>query len=280
MIAYVIDRLVPEEDAMVSVLDRGFLYGDGLFESFRVHRGRPFRWRQHWHRLSQGAAFLKLMLPWNEAELLNAACKLINENQLPESLLRLTVSRGVGVRGYSIKGANTPTLVMTTHPLLATSGLPPLWRLHTASIRVPAGDHLAQYKTCNKLPQIMARTEAELAGCDEAILLNTSDHVAEAASSNLFWFDGNVLCTSPLEAGLLAGVTRGVVLELAQQLGWPVREESVPVANLISAGGVFLSLSTLGVVEATSIDGRELGRSERIAELRVAYEKLLERESK
>ena len=279
MLAYVNGRLVPEENAVVSVLDRGFLYGDGLFESFRVHRGRPFRWRQHWQRLEQGAAFLKLALPWTEAALLDAAMDLVLRNQVPECLLRLTVSRGVGVRGYSIQGADTPTLVMTTHPLISPDGPLPLWRLHTASIRVPAGDRLAQYKTCNKLPQIMARTEAEQAGCDEAILLNTFDQVAEAASSNLFWFDGNVLCTSPLEAGLLAGVTRGVVLELAGQLGWPVREESVPVANLLSADGVFLSLSTLGVVEASTIDGQELRRSERIAELRAAYEKLLDRES-
>jgi len=280
MLACVNGRLVPEEEAVVSVFDRSFLYGDGLFETFRVHRGRPFRWPQHWKRLEQGASFLNLTLSWSETQSLATALELIKRNQLPESILRLTVSRGIGVRGYSIKGAGTPVVVMTMHPLvLSQGGFRPLWRLHTASVRVPAGDRLAQYKTCNKLPQILARTEAELAGCDEAILLNTSEHVAEAASSNLFWFDGNVLCTSPLEAGLLAGVTRGVVFELAGQLGWPVREESVPVANLVSAGGVFLSLSTFGVVEASSIDGTELRRSERIGELRAAYEALLVQES-
>lgn len=280
MLAYVNGRLVPEQEAMVSVFDRSFLYGDGLFEAFRVYHGRPFRWLQHWRRLEQGATFLKLMLPWSETELLASALELIERNQLPEAILRLTVSRGVGVRGYSIKGANAPFTAMTLHPLvLASGGVSPLWRLHTASIRVPAGDRLAQYKTCNKLPQILARAEAESAGCDEAILLNTSGHVAEAASSNLFWFDGQVLCTSPLEAGLLAGVTRGVVLELAGKLGWTVREESVPASNLVSADGVFLSLSTLGVVEASAIDGQELRRSGRIVELRTAYDGLLERES-
>ncbi|MBC8094375.1 MAG: aminotransferase class IV, partial [Akkermansiaceae bacterium] len=258
MLAYVNGRLVPEEDAVVSVFDRSFLYGDGLFETFRVHRGRPFRWPQHWRRLEQGAAFLKLTLPWSETELLAAALELIERNQLVESILRITVSRGVGVRGYSIHGADAPLVTMTMHPLVAIpGGAPPVWRLHTASIRVPAGDRLAQFKTCNKLPQILARAEAEAAGCDEAILLNTSGYVAEAASSNLFWFEGDALCTSPVEAGLLAGVTRGVVLELAGNLGWLVREESVPITSLVSAGGVFLSLSTLGVVEASAIDGQE-----------------------
>ena len=280
MLAYVNGRLVPEEEAMVSVFDRSFLYGDGLCEAFRVHRGRPFRWSQHWRRLEQGATFLKLVLPCGETELLAAALELIERNHLPEAILRLTVSRGVGVRGYSIQGANAPFIAMTLHPMVSPSGeASRLWRLHTASIRVPAGDRLAQYKTCNKLPQILARTEAESAGCDEAILLNTSGHVAEAASSNLFWFDGHVLCTSPLEAGLLAGVTRGVVMELAGKLGWTIREESVSVANLVSSDGVFLSLSTLGVVEASSIDGQELRRSERLAELRAAYDELLEQES-
>ena len=279
MLAYVNGRLVPEEEAVVSVFDRSFLYGDGLFEAFRVHGGRPFRWSQHWRRLEQGATFLKLVLPCSETELLAAALELIERNQLPEAILRLTVSRGVGVRGYSIQGANASFIAMTLHPLVSSGGGSRLWRLYTASIRVPAGDRLAQYKTCNKLPQILARTEAESAGCDEAILLNTSGHVAEAASSNLFWFDGHVLCTSPLEAGLLAGVTRGVVMELAGKLGWAVREESVPVAKLVSADGVFLSLSTLGVVEALSIDRQELRRAVRIAELRAAYDELLEQES-
>lgn len=279
MLAYVNGRILPEEEAVVSVLDRSFLYGDGLFETFRVHCGRPFRWAQHWRRMEQGAVFLKLALPWSETELHAAAVELIERNQMPESILRLTVSRGIGVRGYSIKEATTPFLSMTTHPLSSPAGgAPPLWRLHTASVRVPAGDRLAQYKTCNKLPQILARAEAESAGCDEAILLNTSGHVAEAASSNLFWFDGDILCTPPLEAGLLAGVTRGVVLELAGKLGWSVREEAAPVSSLISSDGVFLSLSTLGIVEASAIDGQELRRSARIVGLRAAYDELLERE--
>ena len=279
MLAYLNGQFRPESEAVVSVLDRGFLYGDGMFGSFGVHPGRPFRWPEHWARLAQGAAFLKLTLPVTEPELCAAALELIVRNALPESLLRLTISRGVGLRGYSIKGANQPVCAMTLHPLSSEfSGPPPLWRLHTASIRVPAGDRLAQFKTCNKLPQILARTEAEAAGCDEAILLNTREQVAEAASSNLFWFDGEALCTPPIEDGLLAGVTRGVVLELAAQLGWTTREISVPVADLSSADGVFVSLSTLGVIEATALDGRELLRSRKMAELRGSYDRLLERE--
>src|SRR5438067_521506 len=109
-------KLVLEREAVVSVFDRGFLYGDGLFETMRVANGNPFRWKQHWHRLNCGAKFLGIRLTFSETELRKAADRLVAENALPESLLRLSVSRGVGPRGYSPKGADHPTTVISLHP--------------------------------------------------------------------------------------------------------------------------------------------------------------------
>jgi branched-subunit amino acid aminotransferase/4-amino-4-deoxychorismate lyase len=143
--------------------------------------------------LIRGAEFLQIPLPCPDDELLKQARALIGANQLPDCLLRITVSRGVGLRGYSLIGADRPTVVMTTHATSHAAPAPRQWRLIIASFRVPANEPLANYKTCNKLPQILARAEAESRGANEALLLNTNNELAEAASSNLFWIEGDTV---------------------------------------------------------------------------------------
>ena len=273
-------QFVPEDRAVVSVFDRGFLYGDGLFETLRVVNGTPFRWAQHIERLQHGTDFLKIKLPFASAALRDIAGELIAKNALPDSLLRLTLSRGVGPRGYSPKGAESPTLVMALHPVPGTpaSG-PACWKLVTSSLRLPVGDPLARFKTANKLAQVLARAEADAAGADEVLLLDTDGHVAEAASGNIFWIKHGVLCTPPLTAGVLPGVTRAVVFEICRKLGLPVRETNILPAQLRAADGVFVSLSTLGVVEAVSLDGQSLNASPLVEKLRAAYETLLNEET-
>lgn len=266
-------RFVPEAEAVVSVFDRSFLYGDGLFETLRIHGGRPFAWTEHMARLERGADFLRLRVPFTREQLRDFAGQLITLNRMTEAVLRLTLSRGIGPRGYSTRGADHPVLVMTLHPAPVIDPLhPPQWRLITASVRLPAGEALAQFKTCNKLPQILARAEADEAGADEALLLNTDGFVAEAATSNLFWIADGAVCTPPLIAGALAGVTRGVVLGICAELGVKTRELSVGPEELRRAEGVFLTLSTLGVVEAVALDGRELARSPLVETIRAAHE--------
>ena len=270
---------VPQAAATVSVFDRSFLYGDGLFETIRVYGGKPFRWSQHCERLRRGAEFLKIRLPYSPAEIGRFARQLIERNQLPESLLRITLSRGVGPRGYSITGADSPTLVMTMHPAPSVDPQhPPRWRLITSSFRVPANERLATFKTCNKLAQILARAEAEAAGADESLLLNTDGEIAEAASSNLFWLEGDTVCTTPLSAGILAGVTRGLVLELCATLSLPCREKRMKPAALKKASGVFVTLSTLEVVAITHLDGVPLRQSKQVGLIRQAYREAVRRE--
>ena len=193
MIVFLNGEFVPEERAVVSVFDRSFLYGDGLFETMLVRRGRPFRWEQHMDRLRSGADFLGIKIPFGCKALEAFAANLIVQNKMPDALLRLTLSRGVGARGYSPKGADKSTLVMSLHPFSpAQAGAK--WKLVTSSFRLPAKESLAQFKTCNKLPQILARAEADAAGADEALLLNTDGFVVEASSSNLFWIQGDTVC--------------------------------------------------------------------------------------
>src|ERR1051326_2720628 len=280
MTVFLNGQFVPEAQAVVSVFDRGFLYGDGLFETLPVFNGKPFRWAQHWARLQRGAEFLRISMPFASEALRGFAEQLVVLNRAPFSLLRLTLSRGVGVRGYSPKGADRPSLVMSTHSQPDSSRQTPLrWRLVTSRFRLPADEPLAQFKTCNKLPQILARAEADAAGADEALLLNTDGYVVEGASSNLFWVGDNTVCTPPLASGILPGVTRAVVLEICQTCGLAVREANVNPDRLRSAKGVFLSLSSRGIVEGLLLDGKALAQSTLVERLRVAYWGLVRAES-
>ena len=279
MLVFLNGEFVPEDRALVSVFDRSFLYGDGLFETMCVVNGKPFRWAQHMERLRSGADFLGIKIPLGGKAMGKFAAELIARNRMPNGLLRLTLSRGVGLRGYSPKGANKPTLVMTLHPAPDASGIGSAgWKLITASFRLPAGETLAHFKTANKLAQVLARAEADAVGADEALLLNTDGFVVEGASSNLFWVQSGAVCTPPMTSGVLAGVTRAVVLELCDKLALPVREATVTPKVLREAEGVFLTLSTLGVKTAAELDGVPLGQSPLAEKLHHAYGELLKQE--
>jgi branched-chain amino acid aminotransferase len=279
MFVFLNGQIVPEEQAVVSVFDRSFLYGDGLFETMLVLKGKPFRWEHHLERLERGAEFLRLRIPFSREALRGFADELIAWNRMPESLLRLTLSRGVGRRGYSPQGAERPFVVMSLHPApVLDAQNPPRWRLVISSLRLPANQSLAQFKTCNKLPQILARTEADAAGAEEALLLNTDGFVVEASSSNLFWIQGEAVCTPALVSGILAGVTRTVVFELCRTLGLETRETNITLPALKQTQGVFLSLSSYGIAEGISLDGQPLAQSGLTARIRAAYGDLLSAE--
>lgn len=275
MSVYLNGEFVPERRAVISVLDRGFLYGDGLFETMRVYSGLPFRWAQHVERLRRGAAYLGIKLPASPGALRRAALDLIARNKMPETLLRLTISRGVGPRGYSPRGADKPTVCMTLHSVPAQADPAPRWKLITSTIRLAANEPLAQLKSCNKLPQILARAQADEAGAQQALLLNTDGWVVEADSANLFWIDAGAVCTAPLASGILPGVTRAVVLELCRKLRLRHKECQTTPKGLLRVEGVFVSLSSMGIVEAASLDGQPLGSSPLTEQLRTAYDELV-----
>ncbi len=249
-------RFVPEEQALVSVFDRGFLYGDGLFETLRVMNGVPLRWDAHWRRFAMGLLRLNLSVPWLPEYLRANAADLSHHNHLPDALLRLTLSRGVGERGYSPRGTDAPTFVMSLHPAPVLAAEAPRAKLHTASLRLPAGDWLSACKSANKLLHVLARAEAEAAGADEALLLNPRDELAEAASANLFWVEGDTLHTPPLASGALPGVTRADVLAWCHSLGIVAHETAADLARLFRANGCFLTSSARGVVEVSALDGQ------------------------
>ena len=277
MIVFLNGAFLPEAEAVVSLSDRGFLLGDGLFETVRVANGQPFRFSQHMERLAAGADFLKIKLPFTSVELQKFAGKLIALNQLPESVLRLTLTRGSGVRGYSTKGADKPVLAMTLHPLPLSSALP--WSLITSSLRIPAGDALAAFKTTSKVLNVLARAEAEAGGADEALLLNTSGEVMETAGGNIFWISCGQVCTVPTGRGALPGVTRAVVLEICKQLDLKIKELIATPDQICQSEGVFVTQAVLGIVPVISLDHFTIASSPLVEQLVYAYSEIVHGET-
>ncbi|HKW28334.1 MAG TPA: aminotransferase class IV [Verrucomicrobiae bacterium] len=267
-------RFVPEAEAVIPVNDRGFMYGDGLFETVRVVNGRPFRLAQHLERMTRGADYLKIKPPFAPKELQEFAEQLIEQNQLSEAILRVTLTRGPGERGYTPKAEGRPTMVMVLHaaPL---SDNPVHWSLVTSSFRVLAADPLSSFKTLNKLTHVMARAEAAEKGADEALLINTNGEVAEATSGNVFWVYNDKICTIPTGRGVLPGITRAVVLEICQALGLPTNKRVVKPEALKNSEGIFITQSAFGIVPVTTFEGEPVAVSPLVDQIFNAYRELL-----
>jgi aminodeoxychorismate lyase len=276
MIVFFNGQFVPEEQARVSIFDRGFLYGDGLFETVRVANGKPFRWDQHLRRLWTGLSYLKLELPFSPEDLTVIATELVQRNQTRDALLRLVVSRGVGPRGYSSRGTGHPSVVMSLHAAPGIDAdVPRRWRLATSSVRLASAEPLSMFKTCNRLTQIVARAEADAVGADEALLRNAEGWAVEGTGSNLFWIRDGAVCTPPLSSGALPGITRAAIFELCQRLGLTCQETNIRVEQLLLSEGVFLTLSSLGMVVASQLNKQPLGHSATADRIRDAYAELL-----
>jgi branched-subunit amino acid aminotransferase/4-amino-4-deoxychorismate lyase len=279
MVVFLNGNFLPEAEAVVPLNDRGFLLGDGLFETARVAHGRPFRLAQHLERLVRGADFLKITLPFSAKEIQKFAGELIGKNELSDAVLRVTLTRGVGTRGYSIKGADQPTLAMTLHPLPPQNGDEPLlWSLITSSFRIPASDAVSSFKTTSKVLNVLARAEAEAKGADEALLLNTNGEVAETAGGNLFWVYHDKICTVPTGRGVLPGITRAVVLEICQSLGLETNKRVIKPEMLRNAEGIFVTQSALGIIPVVSFDGLPVAPSPLVDQIASAYNEMLARE--
>ena len=279
MVVFLNGNFMPEADAVVPLNDRGFLLGDGLFETIRVAGGKPFRLAQHLERLTRGAAFLKIKLPLTPREMQKIAADLIARNALAEAMLRVTLTRGPGGRGYSAKASGPPTLAMTLHALPAADPNEPVqWSLITSSFSIPASEAASSFKTTSKILNVLARSEAEEQGADEALLLNTNGEVAETAGGNIFWVYRDQICTVPTGRGVLPGITRAVILEICQTLGLETNKCVIKPDQLRQTGGIFITQSALGVVPVAAFDGAPVAPSPLVDQIASAYNDLLIRE--
>lgn len=270
-VVYLNGQFVPEEQAAISIADRAFTYGDGIFETLLVKGGQIVFWQDHWDRFAFGAEVLRIPLAQSTCELQDCARHLVELNEREACLLKLQLTRGPAARGYSIKSAITPTLIMTIHD-------PPApvpkrgWEVVTSSIRLPRGSRLSRCKTCNRLPQILARAEADQAGADDALLLSEAGEPLELSAANLFWLNDGKLRTPSIESGVLPGVTRQKVLNICRGLEIPCEETVAPFTELLESEGAFCTLTTFGVVEIVSVDGSPMPRSSVTSKVRDQYE--------
>lgn len=267
MIIYIDGRFLPESEAKISVLDRSFMYGDGLFETMLLYNFAIFRWKEHMERLNRGARFLRIEHNFDFRDLYKKAIELARRNNMPKALLRLQMTRGIGLRGYSPRGAKSPSIIMTVHPMpVVDFNEPTEWSAIESNYLIPAGNPLFNHKTCNKLINILAKQEADICQVDEAILVNTDGEVCSCSSSNLFYVRAGYVFTPPVESGALPGITRSAIFELCERLGIHFGEAAIRPHELLETDGVFLTLTSWGIVNLTSINGKTIYKSE-IAEI-------------
>ena len=255
-------QVTPAAEARVSVLDTGYTFGDGVYETLRTYGGRPFHLDKHFRRLRQSTSRVGIALPLTDDDLTARLRALLEAAGNAESYIRIMVTRGVGDVTYKFERIQGPTVVMIVKPYepLAAKTYETGAPVVLSSVR--RNHPLAldpAIKSCNLLNNILAMQEAVAKGALEAILLNDLGEVAEGAGSNVFVVHRGTLLTPPLEAGILAGITREVVLQLAREARLPVREDVLRVPDFLAAEEAFISSSLKEVVPIATIDGRAVG---------------------
>lgn len=262
MYAHVDGRVVPETEARVSVFDRGFLYGDGIFESMRAVAGTVFRFDRHYDRLRGAADRIGLDLPLDAPGLRDAVRDLLARNALREARIRVTLTRGPGRPGDYVGAAGPVTRVITTAPFapldpaVRATGV----RIAVATGRQPPPEVLdPALKSTSRLHLVLARREASARGAFEAVLLDAGGHLAEGTASNIFLVRQGRLMTPPAPGVGLPGVTRETVLDLAREAGIDATEEPVPSAALFEADEAFLTNTSWEVLPVTRVEARPVG---------------------
>lgn len=239
-IAYVKGVFVEAESASISIAERGFRYGDGLFESIRIVDGKLRHSERHLKRLQSGMH--SLLIPSPQENLEEVATQLLAKNGLQEGILRLSVSRGIGSNGYLPIGNHPPTVVGEVLPLPQLSDDP--LKLWLANWRKPSRKMLpVEAKLLQGMNSTLARLEAHQNECDEALMLNAQDAICEASSANIFWRSGGLIYTPSDKCGLLKGIAREILLER-----WQVHREVFALENLKNADSVMLCNSIRGAM--------------------------------
>ena len=280
MIVFINGNFIEEEEATISVFDRGFLYGDGVFETLRIYNGKPFLFDRHIGRLSHGLGSLFIGDKYSFSEYLEHTRELIERNNVTEGVLRIQATRGPGKRGYSTTGNYDPTVLISLHvaPNVDLNNVLPV-KLATSTQILSDHDPFSTLKTTNKLANIVALREAEKIGMDDALLTNHNGNITEASGSNVFWIKNNTLLTPPVSSGCLSGITRGMILELAIALKLPTSQQDITPTELGNAESVFLTNSVREIQPVIQIDNKSIAISPLVARLHAAYREAVEQAS-
>lgn len=255
-------ELLDKSDASVSVYDHGVLYGDGVFEGIRIYNGKIFECRAHLDRLYDSAQRIRLQIPYTKQELVEAMQVTMEANDRTDGYIRLVVTRGEGTLGLNPFNCCRPTvfIICDNIALYPREMYEEGMEVIVARTRRCSADMLdPQVKSLNYLNNIRAKIECIDAGVPEAVMLNHLGQVAECTGDNLFIVEDGALVTPPSDAGILRGVTRGVVMRLADANGVAVKEEPIELPRLYAAQECFLTGTAAEVIAVTRIDSRPVG---------------------
>ena len=263
-------RCVPSDQAQIAPDDRGFLLGDGVFETLLAVNGKIIDGETHLVRLHQGTDLLELGLPYTDDTLLEAMAVLLADNELRHgrASIRLTVSRGSGPRGLLYPDSQTPTCLITA----ARAG-PPLTSMRVITSDVVRNEHspLTAIKSLNYLDNILARRQAQKAGADEALMRNTQGRIACASAANIWAIVEDMFITPPTIEGALAGITRDRVCDILAQHNIAFTEAPISQDVITSASGLFLTNSLIGICPIQALDGRDLMAPDVLRHVAEAY---------
>ena len=251
--------LTSAQEARVSVFDRGFLYGDSAFEVMRTYGKRPFREQAHITRLRLSCERLLIALPLDDHQLSEIISSTIAASQLPECYVRVMVTRGVGPMNIDLAQANQPSVLvfaLTLNPLATSVYENGIAVGLSRAARATDGTRATGAKTSNYLGSVLALHEVKQRGCQEALILGPSGEVIEGATSNVFVVRAGELITPPIDAGILAGITRQTVLDLAASLTLTVRETQLHPSDLYHADEVFITSTVREVVPVVRVDDK------------------------
>lgn len=261
-LVYIDGEFTPKEEAKLSVFDHGVLYGDGVFEGIRAYNGRVFRLREHIERLHDSAKVIKLDIGISLEEMEEIVLDSCRKNDLSDAYIRLIVTRGKGDLGLDPQKCAKPSIIC----IAADIQLYPeeLYEKGLEIITVPTRRNVPEalsprIKSLNYLNNIMAKIEANLAGVPEALMVNQEGYVAEATGDNIFIIKKGVLITPPKYAGILEGITRNVVMEIAGEVGLQVKEELFTRYDVFTADECFLTGTAAELIPVIKIDDRYIG---------------------
>jgi branched-chain amino acid aminotransferase len=259
---YINGKIYDKADAKISVYDHGLLYGDGVFEGIRVYSGRVFRLRAHVERLFESARAIKLDIPLTREQMMEAITSTVKAAGKDDGYVRPIVTRGAGYLGLDPRKTSDPQVIVIVDdialypPELYEHGL----KLATVStIRNHPNALNPRIKSLNYLNNIMAKMEATQAGCLEALMLNHTGDIAECSGDNIFLVKRGVLRTPPTDAGILDGITRGAVIELARAANLPVQEVGLTRHDVYAADECFLTGTAAEVIPVVECDARPIG---------------------
>lgn len=259
---YITGKLVPQEEAKISVYDHGLLYGDGVFEGLRAYGGKVFRLQEHVERLWDSAKAIWLTIPMTPESMCDAIRETVAANDIKDGYVRAVVTRGAGTLGLDPNKCHDPQVIIIADkielypPELYEKGLEivsvSVMRTHPAALN-------PRIKSLNYLNNILAKIEGLQAGCIEALMLNHKGEVSECTGDNIFTVRDGVLYTPPIDAGILEGVTRDAVIELAGDTGIDVREVPLTKHDVYIADECFLTGTAAEVVPVVKVDSRTIG---------------------